>query len=122
MCVCLCARATVPHVFTLRIGRQRQVSRPQAGRGEQESGPTCLRLHTYIIQISQLTSPEKPNQPLIERENEIPLPRGETNDLIALCCVFSPLACIILIEAKLAVALCSGPEGAGSLARIHVML
>lgn len=44
--------------------------------------------------------------------------RGETNDLIALCCFF----CIILIGAKLAVALRSGPEGAGSLERIHASL
>lgn len=35
---------------------------------------TRLGVRAYIIQISQLTSSEKPNQPLIERENEIPLP------------------------------------------------
>lgn len=31
-------------------------------------------LGAYIIHISQLTSSEKLNQPLIERDNEIPLP------------------------------------------------
>lgn len=37
-------------------------------------GSAFVSHSAHVIRISQLTSPEKPNQPIIERENEIPLP------------------------------------------------
>lgn len=37
-------------------------------------GSAFVSRSAHVIRISQLTSPEKPNQPVIERENEIPLP------------------------------------------------
>lgn len=59
---------------TFHAPRETWASSDPSAKHERGSGSMCLRVRTYIIQISQLTSPEKPNQPLIERENEIPLP------------------------------------------------